>query len=125
MTASAAIDDETGQLQTASVSDVLFFQDLAEVTGGRYLFMDDVAGPPTGACCENVGRCRDGLTRDACTSGGGAYVGDNTDCSQVIQCAPRLVIIPTVSAWGLIVLALSIAAAGTVVLSQARTPKAG
>jgi hypothetical protein len=98
----SSVDVETGQSQTASVPDVLFFQNLAEVTGGRYLFMDDVAGPPTGACCDPIDRCRGGLTRDACASLGGTYVGNNTDCSQVIQCAPRLVTIPTLSEWGVV-----------------------
>lgn len=107
------MDEETGALRGASVSDAVFFENLAAVTGGSYRFMDDAPSPPTVACCNSDDRCVEGLTREQCASIGGSYFADNIDCSQVLACAPRAVAIPTVSTWSMIALAVGLLAMGS------------
>ncbi len=119
-TESSGMDQETGQLQGGAVSDYVFFQSLAEASGGRFDLMDDAAAPPTGACCDDVDRCRGGLTSDACAAIGGAYLGDGTDCSTVL-CSPRPVVIPTLSEWGVIAMTLLLLVSGTVILARQHT----
>ncbi len=41
----------------------------------------------TGACCYNDGSCDDNLTNSDCTSAGGTYQGDGTDCGSS-DCSP-------------------------------------
>lgn len=118
VTAGGGIDVETGGVAGAGVSDYVFFKNLAETSGGKFTFLDDVAGPPTGACCDAIDRCQDGFTESGCTSKGGTYIGDGTDCSLVIECGPTPVIVPTLSVWGATVLSISTALAGTVVLRR-------
>jgi hypothetical protein len=110
---SANMDDETGELRGASVSDAVFFANLAAVTGGTYRFMDDAPSLPTVACCNSDDRCVEGLTREQCTSIGGSSFANGIDCSQVIACAPRAVAIPTVSTWSMIALAIGLLALGS------------
>lgn len=75
-----AMDPETGEARTRSVSDWVFFQNLAETTGGAYTFMDDGAPPSVGACCMSNGQCQDGLTAVACAGLGSVYHGDGALC---------------------------------------------
>lgn len=123
VTAGGGSDTETGGTAGAGVSDFAFFQNLAESSGGRFVFLDDTAGPPSGACCNVIDRCQNGFTEGACVSIGGGYLGDGSDCS-LVQCAPKAVIVPTLSGWGAIVLSLSTVVAGTIVLRRRRIPSA-
>jgi hypothetical protein len=64
-----------------AVSDYDFFQDLAESSGGEFVFMDDDV--PFGACCLPDGRCTIGMSESACIVDGGDYKGDETVCDDV------------------------------------------
>jgi hypothetical protein len=64
-----------------AVPDYDFFQDLAESSGGEFIFMDD--DMPFGACCLPDDRCRIGLSEIDCIDDLGTYEGDDTTCDDV------------------------------------------
>ena len=78
-------------------------------------------GPPTGACCDCSGRdantmpipaCTDGLTHAQCQGDSQVWTGDLT-CLEA-GCSCEFQPIPTVSEWGLLLLALSLLIGGKV-----------
>ncbi len=100
---------------------------------------EDLCGPYTGACCLANASATEATcevaTFDACLAGDGIYQGDHTDCgaSECNCCFPlrsctsmpagvcsdtlsRLPAIPTVSAWGALVMALLLGAVGSAVI---------
>ncbi len=44
---------------------------------------EGIGAEGTGACCNADGSCTDGITQFDCTSSGGIYQGDGTDCASV------------------------------------------
>ena len=114
-----SIDPETGEPLGAGVPDLVFFESLAEATGGGFVFEDD-NGPTSddlGACCDPIGRCREGLTDATCTALGGSPLPPGSSCLQV-ACFPDPVLIPAASTWGLSVLGLSVLTLGTMLLRR-------
>lgn len=74
-------------------------------------------GDPTGACC-GPGPCQE-ITEAECEAMGWKYSGDGTTCVEA-ACDN----IPTVSEWGLAIMALSLLAAGTWVVRRNQTLQA-
>lgn len=119
VTAGGGSDTETGGVAGAGVSDYVFFKNLAESSGGKFVFLDDAPGPPVGACCNAIDRCQNGFTEGACTSIGGSYLSDGSDCS-LVQCAPKPVVVPTLSGWSATIMSVSTVVAGSIVLRRRR-----
>jgi len=69
--------------------------------------------------CEGEGDCQEEITPSECQVLGGRFFGPNSSCTEV--CANGACI-PMVSTWGVIVLLLLLATAGTVVLARGRIP---
>jgi hypothetical protein len=74
----------------------------------------------TGACCVEpdvlTATCTDGQTLAQCTAAGGVW-SDSQPCSAV-ECTPNFIPIPTVSEWGLAVLALMLLIGGKIYFSR-------
>ncbi len=72
----------------------------------------------TGACCLANNGCVLNVTNDACVKLGGRYLGNGTK-----SCAHDAAgdCIPTVSEWGLLILAMLLLCAGTIRIGR-RTP---
>ena len=89
-------------------------------SGSAYVFNLDV-----GTCCisngscEATGNCQENVTEVACLGLGGRFFGPNLSCTEV--CANGACI-PTVSAWGIVVLLLLLTTAGTIMLALGRVP---
>ncbi|MGB0716220.1 MAG: hypothetical protein ACPGXK_10100 [Phycisphaerae bacterium] len=58
-----------------------------------------------GACCLPTGECEDGEFEGACEAEGGIFLGEDTTCTE-----NACTTVPTVSTWGLVVLALMLVA---------------
>ncbi|MEK7711390.1 MAG: FG-GAP repeat protein [Planctomycetota bacterium] len=69
--------------------------------------------------CEAAGNCQENITPSACQALGGRFFGPNVSCAQACV---NGACIPAVSAWGIVVLLLLIATAGTIVLARGRVP---
>ena len=69
----------------------------------------DLAPGLTGCCLGSGGACSEGVSYDACFSGGGQFWAEG-DCAVSSFCASSD--IPTMSEWGLIATALVLAAVG-------------
>jgi len=87
---SQTTDTETGQLlSSAGVSDAVFFQALADATGGTFTFIEDnpppPSGPPafgvTGACCLPDATCQEATTEAECAVLGGTHQGEDSVCA--------------------------------------------
>jgi uncharacterized membrane protein YjfL (UPF0719 family) len=66
--------------------------------------------------CEAEGNCQENVTQAECSALGGVFLGSSISCAQ--GCVDEACI-PTVSEWGLVVLALLILTAGTVTCGRA------
>lgn len=83
-------DVETGAALGSGVPDVVFFQALAEATGGSFTFIDDFppepSGPPafgvTGACCLPDATCQEAITEAECAVLNGTHQGEATVCAE-------------------------------------------
>lgn len=81
-------DTETGALLASSVPDDVFFQALAEATGGAFTFIDDFPPEPTGpsafgvtgACCLPDATCQEAITEAECAVLNGLHQGDASVC---------------------------------------------
>ncbi len=124
LTAAGETDQETGQLRGTGVSDLTFFQAVVEATGGRLVVVPDNSPVPSGvssfgvsgACCLPWGECRDAVTQAECASLNGTHQGENSTCNSLPQAC--VAIIPAVSEWGVMVLALTVLVGGTIVLRR-------
>jgi hypothetical protein len=82
-------DAETGALLASGVSDAVFFEALAEATGGTFTFIDDFPPEPTGtpafgvtgACCLPDATCQEAITEAECAVLGGAHQGEASLCA--------------------------------------------
>ncbi len=86
-------------------------------TGAAYAFA--VGGTcciPSGSC-EAEGNCQENITPSACQALSGRFFGPNVTCAQVCV---HGACIPTVSRWGVIVLSLLIAGAGSAAIRRWR-----
>jgi hypothetical protein len=92
--------------------------DNGDLSGSAYVF-NLVLGTCciSNGSCEAAGNCRENITPSACQALGGRFFGPDLLCADV--CANGACI-PTVSAWGIVVLLLLIATAGTIVLARGR-----
>lgn len=77
---------------------------------------DDTCEQSMGACCYEDGVCTH-ETEPGCAHNGGTFMGVGTACSEVQCGTPN---IPTMSQWGMLVLALLLVAAGTVAVVRRR-----
>ena len=103
-------------LPDGECTDVLSAFDCSEV-GGDYQEDGSACAttecPVQGVCCIGNGVCVIG-TEDDCLAFGGAYSGDGTTCLD----APCGAAIPTVSEWGMIVMAVLVLTAATVLFGR-------
>ncbi len=93
-----------------------------EVDNAFCLFADPV--PDSGACCLTDSTCQE-MTEADCISGGHVWLGAETVClgdnnGNGIDDACELQEIPTLSEWGVIILALLLLASGTVAVIRRR-----
>ena len=92
------------------------FEGACEEEGGEFLGGGSVCSEDacehTGACCLPTGECEE-EHEDHCLEEGGVFLGEDTTCTEN-ACTS----VPTVSTWGLMVLALVLAAAGKLVWSR-------
>jgi len=120
--AASAIDSETGLAITPAVPDEIFFTALANASGGAFTLIDDhplpSAGRPAfgaiGACCVAGVGCFEGKTEADCAFIGGIHQGLDSLCSDA-NCGPT---IPSVSAWGLAILATMVVIVGSLSLRR-------
>ncbi len=81
------------------------------------LFVDPV--PLTGACCSAEGACQE-MTEEDCISAGNEWMGAETVClgdnneNGIDDACEGLQEIPTLSEWGMLIMALLLLASGTV-----------
>jgi len=123
-------DAETGLLLGPGVSDAVFFKALADATGGHFVHADTTpplatGTPPfgvTGACCLPNAQCEDNVTEAECSIQFGIHRGEGSTCDNLPTACPEA--IPTVSAWGMIVLVLGITVAGSLLLFRYRKVEA-
>ena len=119
-------DVETGLLLGPGVSDAVFFQALAEATGGTFVHADTTPPPTmgtppfgvTGACCLPNGQCQDNVTEAECSVQFGIHREENSTCDNLPTPCPE--VIPAVSTWGMIVLVLAVTVAGSLMLFKYR-----
>ncbi len=86
---SRTIDPETATLRSASIPDTVFFQALADATGGSLVVLDDSPPPVTGpsifgvigACCLPDGTCQEPITEAECAVLNGTHQGDASVCA--------------------------------------------
>lgn len=71
--------------------------------------------------CEAAGNCQENITQVQCQALSGRFFGPNMSCAEVCVNGGC---IPAVSTWGIIVLLLLLATAGTIVLARGRIPAA-
>ncbi len=117
-------DTETGLLRGGGVSDATFFQALVTATGGTFQLVSDVAAAPlgqsafgvTGACCLPYGTCQDSITEAECAVLGGTHQGAASTCAGLAT--PCVPLVPAVSEWAVVAMALLVLTAGTVMLRR-------
>ncbi|NNF42809.1 MAG: IPTL-CTERM sorting domain-containing protein [Phycisphaerales bacterium] len=78
-------------------------------------FQSRRVGAASGACCFSDSVCSE-LDADTCTAQGGTYQGELVSCAAAAAACATL--IPAVGQWGLIVLALLLLTAGTIVIRR-------
>jgi hypothetical protein len=88
-------------------------------SGSAYIFSLVGTCCISNGSCEAAGNCRENITPSECQGLDGRFFGPNLSCTEV--CANGACI-PTVSTWGVIVLLLLLATAGTTVLARGRVP---
>jgi len=92
-------DVETGLLLGGTVSDAVFFQALADATGGHFVHADTTPPPPagtppfgvTGACCLPNGQCQDNVTEAECSIEFGIHRGANSTCDNLPTPCPEAI----------------------------------